>query len=430
MSRLRIPRVFLAPGLVLVLVAIGGRYTLDRAGLSDLGWVDLRVVGLLVGFVVLVVDVARRPRVRRADRPEGWLVVAMLFFLFQIASGLWAPPGARLGEKTLDIVLMAALTIAIYLYTLGDPAAVTRTTFLLFFAAAIVFAVGALLGGPGEQGRYSAFGGGPNVFVRIQIIGVIAAVALFLFHRRLLPLLVVPLFLLAAVLSGSRAGLLAGAAVGAAGLWRIRRRLHAGPVVAALAALTAAAAAVVAIAPPSFTSLFQDRFVEQTVEQRYLSNRTEIWLATWRLAVEHPVLGTGLDGFYGLIGRAEGTQYPHNYVLGVAAEGGIVGLGLLATAIVLLARTIRRGGGHPRETMLALAAAVFVALSSLFSGDYYDARLGWMFAAIAAAAAVTPIERPFQHANLDATAAPDAPTGTVTPDAAGRPTGARERAHR
>jgi hypothetical protein len=115
----------------------------------------------------------------------------MLFFLFQVASGLWAPPGARLGEKTLDIVLMAALTVAIYLYTLGDPAAVVRTTFLLFFVAGIVFAVGALLGGPGVQGRYSAFGGGPNVFVRIQILGIISAIALYLFHRRLLPLLAV-----------------------------------------------------------------------------------------------------------------------------------------------------------------------------------------------------------------------------------------------
>ena len=37
-----------------------------------------------------------------------------------------------------------------------------------------------------------------------------------------------------------------------------------------------------------------------------------------------------------------------------------------------------------------MAAAVFVALSSLFSGDYYDARLAWLFAAMAAGAAVVP----------------------------------------
>ena len=46
MTWLRNPRVFLAPGLVLILVAIGGRFTLDRAGFLDLAWVDLRECGL------------------------------------------------------------------------------------------------------------------------------------------------------------------------------------------------------------------------------------------------------------------------------------------------------------------------------------------------------------------------------------------------
>jgi O-antigen ligase len=388
---LRSPRVFLAPGLVMILVAIGGRFTLDRAGFVDLAWVDLRVIGVAVALVVLAVDVARRPQPPGGRRREGWLVATVLFFLFQIASGLWAPAAARVGSQTLDLVLLAVLTVAFYVYTVGDPVAVVRTTFLLFYFAAVIFALAALfINGPGEQGRYSAFGGGPNVFVRIQILGVISAIALYLFTRRILPLLAVPLFLLAAVLSGSRAGLLAGVAVGAVALLKIRRRLRAGPVVAAGVVLVGATAAIWALAPPSFTNLFQERFVEQTVQQHYLSDRTDIWAAAWRLAVEHPLAGAGLDGFYGLIGVNQGVEYPHNYVLGVAAEGGLLGIGLLTTAVVLWTRTVRGGGAHPQQTGLAVAAAVFVALSSLFSGDYYDARLAWMFAAMAAAAAVTP----------------------------------------
>jgi O-antigen ligase len=141
-------------------------------------------------------------------------------------------------------------------------------------------------------------------------------------------------------------------------------------------------------APPAFTELFQDRFVEQTVQQRYLSDRTSIWQAAWQLFADNPIGGAGLDGFYGLIGVNRAIEYPHNYVLGVAAEGGLVGLILLGTAIVLWARTVRRGG-DPRVTVPAVLAAVFVFVSSLFSGDYYDARLAWLFAAMAAAAAVT-----------------------------------------
>jgi O-antigen ligase len=384
-------RAFVLPGLLLVLVALGGRYTLDRAGLRDLQWVDLRLVGVAVGITVLAVDLARRPRRRVDHRPEGWLVVAMLFFLYQIASGLWAPASARVGQNALDIFLMGALTVAVYLYTVGDPTAVIRWTFLFFYAAAVVFALGALLvTGPGDQGRYAAFGGGPNVFVRIEILGVISAVAVYRVYRRKVVFAAVPLFLFAAVLSGSRAGLLAGAAVGTVALLRSSRRPRLGPTLL-VGAVTAVAGAVVwTKAPRNVTGLIEQRFVQQTVQQGYVSGRTTIWSDTLHLALAHPVVGAGLDGFYGLIGRARNVEYPHQYLLAVAAEGGLVGLGLLVTSAALWAGTVRRGRGHPAETALAVAAASFVAISSLFSGDYYDARLAWLFAAMAAAAAVTP----------------------------------------
>jgi O-antigen ligase len=382
--------VFFAPGLLLVLVTIGGRYTLDRAGLLDLAWVDLRVIGLAVALVLLALDAAHRPRRTGGPGREGWLVAAMLFFLYQIASGLWAPPAARVGPQTLDLVLLGVLVLAFYAYALGDPDRVIRTVFVLMFVAAVVFALAALLGGPGEQGRYSAFGGGPNVFVRIQILGVISAVAMFLLMGRVWPLLVTPLFMLAAVLSGSRAGLLAGGVVGFAALLKLRRRLRTGPTVAAGVVLLGVCAALWAFAPPSFTDLFQERFVEQTVQEQYLSDRTSIWAAAWNLFLDHPIIGAGLDGFYGAIGVNQMVEYPHNYVLGVAGESGLIGLGLLTASIVLWTRIVRGGGERPQLTGLAVASAVFVALSSLFSGDYYDSRLAWIFAALAAAAALTP----------------------------------------
>jgi O-antigen ligase len=383
-------RAFVLPGLLLVLVALGGRYTLDRAGLSELQWVDLRLFGIIVGLIVLAIDLARRQRRPAEPRPEGWLVVATLFFLYQIASGLWAPPLARVGPDALDVFLMGTLTVAIYLYTLGDPSTVIRWTFLFFYVAAIVFALGALLvTGPGEQGRYAAFGGGPNVFVRIEILGVISAVALYRTYRRKLLFAAVPLFLFAAVLSGSRAGLLAGVAVGFVALLRSRGRRAFGPVLL-VAVVTALVAAVAwTQAPSNVTSLIRDRFVQQTVEQGYVSGRTTIWWDAIQLAFAHPFIGAGLDGFYGLIGHTQDVEYPHQYLLAVAAEGGVIGLALLLTTAVLWGGTVRRGKHHPMEKSLTVAAAAYVAISSLFSGDYYDARLAWLFAAMAAAAAIT-----------------------------------------
>jgi hypothetical protein len=84
--------------------------------------------------------------------------------------------------------------------------------------------------------------------------------------------------------------------------------------------------------------------------------------------------------------------------------------------------TVRGGGAHPQLTGLAVAAAVFVALSSLFSGDYYDARLAWLFAALAAAAAVTP-GRAAPPGRVPAAGAATAPPdpATAPPDPATAP---------
>lgn len=378
-----------APGLLLILVAIGGRYTLDRAGFLELAWVDLRVIGLILALAVLGVSASQRPAFA-AD--EGWLLAALLFFVYQISSALWAPAAARVGPQVLDLVLLIVLVLAFYRYAMRDPETVVRFTFQLLFVTAIVYALAAIfISGPGEQGRYSAFGGGPNVFARIEVLGVIAAVALFMLTGRKLPLLVIPLFLLATVLSGSRGTLVAGGVVAGAALLKLRHRLSAAAVAGTAAVAVLATGVIGVLAPPEFTSLFQERFVEQTVQEQYLSGRTDIWMAALRMFADYPIEGAGLDGFYGLIGVNQAVEYPHNYLLAVAAEGGIAGLGLMGVSILLWTRIVRGGGQRPQLTGLAVAATVFVALSSLFSGDYYDSRLAWMFAAMAAAAALVPV---------------------------------------
>ncbi|HWS39196.1 MAG TPA: O-antigen ligase family protein, partial [Actinoplanes sp.] len=325
-----------APGLLLILVAIGGRYTLDRAGFLELAWVDLRVIGLIMALAVLGISLSKRPHF---VRDEGWLLAALLFFVYQIASALWAPPAARIGPQVLDLVLLIVLVLAFYVYAMSDPEMVVTLTFQLLFVTAIVYALAAIfISGPGEQGRYSAFGGGPNVFARIEVLGVIAAVALYMLTGSKLPLLVIPLFLLATVLSGSRGTLVAGGVVAGVALLKLRRRLSAAAIAGTAAVAVLAVGVIAVLAPPEFTSLFQERFVEQTVQEQYLSGRTDIWMAALRMFADYPLEGSGLDGFYGLIGVNQAVEYPHNYLLAVAAEGGLGGLVLMAVSILLWTR--------------------------------------------------------------------------------------------
>lgn len=374
------------PTLTLLVVALGGRFTLDRAGLPSLAWVDLRVVGLLTALGLVVYDM-RRVRRSKDDAPmsEGWLVMTGLFFGYQIASALWSPPMARIGPYIVDIVCMSLLVSGLYLNARQGPAVVARRVLWFSWIAAVIFAAGALASGGGDQGRFAAFGGGPNVFVRIQVLGLITGLALIATGRYRWIGWSAPLLVVFAILSGSRGGLVAALMVGFAALLLGDRRARQVAFVGAVAAVVATLLAYQFFAPVH--ALIEDRFVSQTVESGYVSGRPQIWLDTLGLFYSHPVLGAGLDGFYALVGIKTATEYPHNYLVAVAGEGGLVGLILLGLAGALLVGTIRRARRWSVELLAMVAATAFVALASLFSGDYYDARMAWCYAAVAAALA-------------------------------------------
>ena len=158
-------------------------------------------------------------------------------------------------------------------------------------------------------------------------------------------------------------GLVAGAVVGFAALLKLRRRLSAGAVAAAMAVTVVAAGVIWALAPPEFTDLFQERFVEQTVQEQYLSGRTDIWMAALRLFADHPAGGAGLDGFYGLIGVNQAVEYPHNYLLAVAAEGGLAGLAL-ATPRLTVQRNPGATTNDSSPTRLRMDSAISSACGS------------------------------------------------------------------
>jgi O-antigen/teichoic acid export membrane protein/O-antigen ligase len=382
------------PGAVLILVAIAGRYTLDRAGFASLAWVDLRVLGLVLACGFIVIEV-RACGGLKGTQPSGWLVATMLFFGYQILSAAWAPPGAQIAAQTVDLLCMGVLTFAMYVHARTWPEEAGWRVLKLLWLAGVVFALGAfLVTGPAEQGRYAAFGGGPNVFVRIEILGLFAAITLVTQGVTRHLLWSAPLILAGALLSGSRGGLFAAVAVGAVVILTGRRATR-------RIALAATAASILVLAVDYALNwpgadLIRTRFVEQTLQQGYLSNRPTLFTSAAQLALDHPLLGVGVDGFRVLDGQRLGVDYAHNYVLSVAAEGGAIGLVLLSVAAALWIRTMFRARPWSALTKTFVAAASFVALASLASGDYYDFRLAWCCAALAAATS-----RPFSGVRQD-----------------------------
>ncbi len=366
-------------GLFAVYIALlAGRF--DLARLSDaLPSFDLRIVAVAVcGYLWCLWSAAERRYGWHARVGAGPLAAAFgAWTVWMALSAAWAPPDARADEHLVDLVLMAALVAMAWSFYSRLPARHRTTPWWWFYWTGLVYVLAAFAQGPDSLGRYSALGGGPNVFVRVVMLAVIAALFLAAHRGARWTLAAVPVLVAAGVLSGSRGGLLAFAVVillAAVPLLRRMPRLVRRLTV--VLALGVAALVLRMLLSERFRAVY-DRFVVQTLQEGYSSGRDRIGGDAYALFLDSPVIGVGLDGYYGLAGRLYGGEYPHNLVLAVGAEAGMIGLVALLAALVLGAATVVRRGTDRVALFLGLGAAYFF-VAGMFSGDYYDSRFFWV----------------------------------------------------
>jgi O-antigen ligase len=207
------------------------------------------------------------------------------------------------------------------------------------------------------------------------------------------PLLAVAMVIMisALVLTATLAAF-AALAVGAA-VWWLRRPRPARSLVAAAAAIAIAGAAIAA-APPLRT-----RVIEKTSQlargdvNAALTGRLDGWRAAGAMLARHPIAGVGFGAFRaafadtrldlsrrGVTFYAEQHQVmlatPHNEVLSVAAELGVVGLIALAWAVWTLGVALARLT-DPDDAPLAWAGAATLAVLAMVWFPLHVASAAW-----------------------------------------------------
>ncbi|MBF0689115.1 MAG: O-antigen ligase family protein [Cellulomonas sp.] len=369
----------LAVLLVLYIALLAGDFSLIRLGGPD---VELRFLGLALATFLFVMFLPATG----VSRGVGVSAVGLAFngfFLYLAVSATWSPPGDSWAQPLLDVVVMAVMiSMSVFVMSRMTIGALRRVwTWLLL--TAVIYLGAALAGGPGDQGRYSAFGGGPNVFVRVMLLGAIACLAISSLKNRRWPLLVLPGMFTGVVLSGSRGGMVAISAVLAVGAIPLARRLGARKLIAAAAVLAAAGVAAYRLAPSDLVDGIYHRIFVQTLQQGYDSGRSVYYEKAFDLFEQNQLVGTGIGGFT----SATQLVYPHNLVLAVGAEGGLVGLLALVVALAVPLTIAWRARAVSRDVAFAVAGACAILIASLFSGDYYDTRFLWFLLGMAAVTA-------------------------------------------
>lgn len=361
---------------------LAGRFDVARVFPLFSG-VDLRWLILALLTVAFLVWAAAPQRRRRFVPPPAGHVALVLWVVWMAASGVWAVPAADVVDQAQSLfLLLAFIALARGIASRTSPrASVVLFRVVLVTAYAYLFA--AVVGTGSSSARFTAFGGGPNVFVRVVVLGALSAVALAVMSRRVWLFMFAAPLLAGSLLSGSRGGVVAAALVVVVAAPLVAWRLGAARFVAGIGLLGAAGFAVWSLVPEASREYLYWRFVELTIEQRYSSGREGLYEYGLELFRSQPIIGRGLGTFAATYRPGDVGFHAHNLLLAVAAEAGFIGVLLLVAAVgipvwhVLSTRPLRT------DVMFLLLAALFVFTASLFSGDYYDSRFMWFFLALA-----------------------------------------------
>jgi O-antigen ligase len=170
------------------------------------------------------------------------------------------------------------------------------------------------------------------------------------------------------------------------GLMHLRARTNLAILGAAVAVL-----AVAWVASPQLdhtvSSFGRDyQLYEENGASTSIGERLEYWRKSLRFFVEAPVVGHGTGSTRGLfeqaatgpavLAAAKVINNPHNQILNVAVQWGLIGVAALL-AMWLLHLLLFRGGGL--ANWIGLLVVVQNIFTSLFNSHIFDFHEGWMY---------------------------------------------------
>ena len=361
------------------------------------------LLGVLLGLTTYAGNGAL---LRRAPAPQ-FLAVLCAFVVITALTAVDAVYRGAVVRETLKAVQYAATFLAAFLCYARDreDSVLLGTVYVAAIGVAISALAQEIIGAPSGLyigaaivPRIAGLLEGPNQLAAYCEIAVATLGAWALVRRSRLLDAALALTLCAGVLTFSRAGWIALAAVGAiliaaAGrtAWTALRPAAAGLVIGGAGALWWA---IYAHTPGVLRAT-----LEPSLYAGGVGNRSELWRAAWRMWLAHPILGVGAGNFEFLLaafGVAGVRTHANSWYLQSLAEGGLLLFLATIALLVTIFATFRYGesvrrlrGGSP-WALAAFAATVALALHQIVDYLVFYPKVGsaWLLLVGIAAAAL------------------------------------------
>lgn len=370
-------------GLPTLVAGIIGSNPLPKGGATFL-------VGAWIGLAVLLAMMRRDQTVATRALWSAPVVMAFLLLALMVLR-LGSSLDEAYGSTKLQLYIADNLVFLVGAIFVGASRQSLRLFFILtlaIVAAGAFLLVGELVTGTAQQqysGRFAitAQQGAINLG-RDSSNGALIAICLILMSSRLsvrlVAIAVLPVVLVSMLAAGSRGpvvaflvGLLALIALTAAS-GRARRQLLLVAVV-----LVGAAVLVPILVPGSAIGRSLSTIVG-SASGLSSNGRSHLWSEAYAAFARHPLVGLGTGGF----AFVDPQQYPHNIVLEMAAELGVLGaLAVLSMLFMMLRRfsLLWRTTDGTERMMVTLLISLFVSaiVNALFSGAVQDNADIWLW---------------------------------------------------
>lgn len=373
---------------VLFFAFLAGGFSLSRIDdkFRELGWLDnvaywfLLPLLLLASMALYKNSVLYRYGSYAKTRPRNFhafVVSVILLHCYMALSTNWAPSPNM--ELSADIFLLSLYMALIPIFLRGKNEHKMTVVIEWTFWSGVIYALGGVLSSGLEAQRMAAFGGGPNVFARVVGGGFIAGFYLYLVKERRLVVFALPVLVLAAIASGSRGGII-GLILSSMVMsvfvmpryfkWRM------------IFTSTLIICMVIWIGfnivdTSGVVQIAKERYYNRMIKTQYLSGRDRCFADAVNIFQDNMLIGAGLDSFHFY---SKSGIYPHNIILHIGAEGGVIGLIILFSCLLLMVN--RWFQPRKAENDFILILCIFYFFSSLVSGGIYDARFIWLYGAL------------------------------------------------
>jgi O-antigen ligase len=359
---------------------------------------------LVVGWLAGGVAPSRSARLAVLVQHRRLLIGIVLFTLWLGLSRIWTEDP---GLTDIEVLYWTApLGFVIVAMTVNSMRYVQIIAIALVAGAVLSVLIG-LFGGSlassgasastVAEGRFTGGGGDPNEQAAGYVAAIFLAGGLLSVARgpgaRVALLATMALVTFGFFATQSRGGLLAAAFAAVFALIVMPR--YRGRILALMAA-TGAGLTVFLLSNP--------HVLDRLTQADGGAGREDLWTVAWRVFLDHPVLGTGLNSFTSISPRyvlepgplqyvqliAESPHVVHNAYLQLLAENGIVGLGLFVFIVVAslgsswLAARRFDASGQPRHADIARAVmtgSVGFLAAIFFVSSWGDFRL-WILLAL------------------------------------------------